>query len=123
MGQYYLDMADNGMYLVKSKTERIVVGRDKEWALKMVERYNNGETKINDERKAHYDAWASGKKWVRIEVEELVEGGWGARTVSEEINECVLRDTRQQAIYALSGILNNKGIEISNLAEIQGIKQ
>lgn len=76
----------------------------------------------DSQRLAHYDAWASGKKWVTITVEEITESVWVAKTDSPYVFAKVERKSKKQAISAIHGQLAAKGIEISNLAEIQGIK-
>jgi len=79
----------------------------------------------DNQRGAMFNAWAQSKKWVKVEVKELDDGsGWIAKPIAVNVGDpgCVVyRDTKAQAIYAISGKLQSKGYEISNLAEIQGI--
>ncbi len=79
----------------------------------------------NDQRSAMYNGWARTKKWIKIEVKELEDNsGWMAVPITSNVGDpgfVVYRDTKAQVIYAISGKLQAKGYEISNLAEVQGI--
>lgn len=73
----------------------------------------------DSQRAAHYDAWAKGKKWATIDVWENPDKTWSAKCETQDMH--LVRNTKQQSISAIHGQLAAKGIEISNLAEIQGI--
>lgn len=71
----------------------------------------------DNQRSAMFNAWKGSKKWIDVKMTNLENGKWEA---SCEV-ETLVRDTKAQAIYAISGNLSYKGYEISNLAEIQGL--
>lgn len=75
----------------------------------------------DNQRGAMYQGWAQGKKWVEIEVKEMEEGSWYANTITSLMQNPIYRDTKAQAIYSITGKLQEMGYEILNLAEIQGI--
>lgn len=85
----------------------------------------------DSQRQAMYDGWARGKKWTRVEVEMLDEGRthsgvhgntWKACAVDAPFG-CVFRQSRIAAIQRIQGLLNDRGYEISNLAELFGIQE
>ena len=74
----------------------------------------------DSQREAMYNGWKDSNKWTTVTIEQ---DGDNFIATCDAIKELVIiRLTKAQAIYAIAGELSYKGYEISNLAEIQGIK-
>lgn len=71
-----------------------------------------------DQREAHFNAWARTKKRVEIEVRQLGEKSWMAKC-KDTLDTVVYRDTKADAISAIHDTLTRKGYRISNLLEVQ----
>jgi len=71
-----------------------------------------------DQRSAHYNAWANSRKWTTIEViYSSDKRKWVA--TCKELGVVLERGSKAQAIYAIHSDLAYKGYEISNLLEVQ----
>jgi len=67
-----------------------------------------------------YNGWKESKKYTTITIEQDEDSTIATCDAFPEL--VIMRLTKAQAIYAIAEELSYKGYEISNLAEIQGIK-
>lgn len=77
---------------------------------------------MEDIREIHYNGWRDSKKFIDIEVNELIpDGGWIGKC-KDKLGFVKYGDTKLQVIDRMRTQLSKLGYEVGNLPEVMGIK-